>query len=59
MKYTACDSEGRTTKAFEGTLLAAAITVAIVIAVDGLGTIFDVAFYSVSPLLETACTRFC
>jgi len=42
-----------------GTLVAAGINVAILVAVNGLGAIFNTAFLSVSPLFESVCTRFC
>jgi hypothetical protein len=29
------------------------------VAVNGIGTILNIAFSSVSPLLESACTKFC
>lgn len=58
MKYIHSKSD-RAIARIRGTLVAAGINVAIIIAVNGLGTIFNTAFSSVSPLFESVCTRFC
>ena len=59
MKYIRCDSDRRTIRAIECTLVAAGINVTIVIAINGLGTILNGAFLSVSPFLELVLLRFC
>ncbi len=59
MKYIPCDSDGRTTKAIECTLVAAGISVTILVVINGFGTTLNGAFLSVSPLLESVCTRIC
>ncbi len=59
MKYIRCDSDRRTSRAIECTLVAAGINVTIVIAINGLGTILSGAFLSVSPFLESVLLRFC
>ncbi len=58
MKYIHFDSNGAIVH-IRGTLVAAGISVAIIVAVNGLGTIFNIAFSSVNPLFESVCTRFC
>jgi hypothetical protein len=58
MRYISSDADRRT-PGFKCTLVAAAINVTIVVAINGVGTILNTAFSSVSPLLESVCTRFC
>ena len=58
MKYIPSDSDRRA-KVIVCTFFAAGINVAIMIAINGLGTILNNAFSSVSPLFESVCTRFC
>ncbi len=59
MKYIPCDPDQRATRVIECTLVAAGINVTIVIAINGLGTILNGAFLSVSPFLESVLLRFC
>jgi len=59
MKYILSESEQRATPALTHVLVAAGINVAIIVAVNGLGTMVNAAFSSVSPLVESVCTRFC
>jgi len=58
MKYIHSDSDRRA-KVFACTFVAAGINFAIIVAVNGLGTILNNAFSSASALLESTCTRFC
>jgi len=61
MKYIYSDSSAdrRAIATVAYTLVAAGINAAIIVAVHGLGTILNSGFSSVSPLLESVCTRFC
>ena len=59
MKYITCDSDRRTTGAIECTFVAAGINVTILVVINGLGTILNGAFLSVSPFLESVLLRFC
>jgi Flp pilus assembly pilin Flp len=59
MKYITCDSDRRTTRAIECTFVAAGINVTILVVINGLGTILNGAFLSVSPFLESVLLRFC
>lgn len=60
MKYMDSSSlvDRRATATIECTLVAAGINVAIIVAINGLDTILNTAFSSVSPLIEAVCTRF-
>jgi Flp pilus assembly pilin Flp len=58
MKYILSKSEQQAT-AFTHVLVAAGINVAIIVAVNGLGTMVNAAFSSVTPLVESVCTGFC
>jgi len=59
MKYIACDSDRRTSRAIECTFVAAGINVTILVAMNGFGTILNGAFLFVSPFLESVLLRFC
>jgi hypothetical protein len=58
LKYIHSDPDRRA-KVFACTFVAAGINFAIIVAVNGLGTILNNAFSSASALLVSACTRFC
>lgn len=58
MKYIYSNSDRRAT-AIRCTFVAAGINVAVIIAANGISTILNTAFSSVSPLFESVCTRFC
>ena len=58
MKYIYSSSDQRVT-AIRCTFVAVGINVAVIVATNGIGTILNTAFSSVSPLFESVCTRFC
>jgi Flp pilus assembly pilin Flp len=58
MKYILSESEQQAT-ALTHVLVAAGINVAIIVAVNGFGTMVNAAFSSVAPLVDSVCTRFC
>jgi len=59
MKYIYSNSDQRAITAIRCTFVAAGINVAVIVAANGIGTILNTAFSSVSPLFESVCTRFC
>jgi Flp pilus assembly pilin Flp len=57
MKYIYSSSDYRAITNIRCTLVAGGISVAMIIAVNGLGTIFNAAFLVVTPLFESVCAR--
>jgi Flp pilus assembly pilin Flp len=58
MKYIYSSSDYRTITNIRCTLVAGGISVAMIIAVNGLSTILNTAFLAVTPLFESVCARF-
>ena len=56
MKYIYSNSDYRVITNISSTLVAGAISVAIIVAVNGLDTIVNAAFLAATPLFESVCT---
>jgi Flp pilus assembly pilin Flp len=57
MKYIYSSFDYRAIINIRCTLVAGGISVAMIIAVNGLSTIFNAAFLAVTPLFESVCAR--